>query len=348
MAHYISAIYQLFPGTPMYTENDIPDLSGKVYLVTGANTGIGKEVARILYSKNAAVWIAARNAEKGTNAITSIKDAHPSSNGRLEFLQLDLSDLATIKTSADAFCAKEKRLDVLFNNAGVMFPPNGSKTKQGHELQLGTNCLGPFLFTQFLTPTLITTAKTASEGSIRVVWVSSSAAEHLNPKGGIDLDNLDYKRNAFYAWKYGISKVGNYYQATEYARRHRDDGIVSVSLNPGNLKSELDRNCNFAEMVFRHATTYPTVVRIQNPAGSMKLTLLTRFYALKNGAYTELFAGISDEVNLENSGAWIVPWGRIENIRKDLLEGSKPEEVGGTAIAQKFWKWCEDQTSPYA
>ncbi|TGJ78657.1 hypothetical protein E0Z10_g10103 [Xylaria hypoxylon] len=326
MAHYISAIYQLFPGNPSYTEDDIPDLSGKVYLVTGANTGIGKEVARILYSKNAVVWIAARNAEKGSNAIASIKEAHPSSNGRLEFLQLDLSDLTTVKTSADAFLAKEKRLDVLFNNAGVMFPPNGSKTAQGHELQLGTNCLGPFLFTRFLTPTLIATAKMASKGSVRVVWVSSSAAEHLNPKGGIDLDNLDYKRDAFYAYKYGISKVGNYYHATEYARRYRDDGIVSVSLNPGNLKSELDRNCNFAEMLFRHATTYPTI----------------------NGAYTELFAGISDEVNTENSGAWIVPWGRIENIRKDLLEGSKPEEAGGTAIAQKFWKWSEEQTSPYA
>ncbi|GAW21732.1 hypothetical protein ANO14919_112560 [Xylariales sp. No.14919] len=325
MAHYISAIYQLFPGNPSYTENDIPDLSGKVYLVTGANTGIGKEVARILYCKNAVVWIAARNAEKGTDAVASIKEAHPSSNGRLEFLQLDLSDLTTIKTSADTFHAKEKRLDVLFNNAGVMFPPNGSETAQGYELQLGTNCLGPFLFTQFLTPTLLTTAKTAIPGSVRVVWVSSSAAEHLSPKGGIDLENLDYKRNTFYAFKYGISKVGNYYHATEYARRHRDDGVVSVSLNPGNLKSELDRNCNFVEKLFRHVTTYSTI----------------------NGAYTELFAGISDKVNIRNSGAWIVPWGRIETIRKDLLEGSEPEEVGGTGIAERFWKWSEEQTSPY-
>lgn len=109
-----------------------------------------------------------------------------------------------------------------------MFPAHGSKTAQGHELQLGTNCLGPFLFTQLLTQILVATAKTAPEGSVRVIWASSSAAEHLNPWGGIDLDNLDYKRDIFYAWKYGISKAGNYYHATEYARRHRDDGIVSV------------------------------------------------------------------------------------------------------------------------
>lgn len=87
--------------------------------MTGANTGIGKEVARILYSKNAAVWIAARNAKKGANAVTSIREAHPSSSGRLELLQLDLSDLTTIEASAEAFLAKEKRLDVLINNAGV-------------------------------------------------------------------------------------------------------------------------------------------------------------------------------------------------------------------------------------
>ncbi|KAI1818756.1 short-chain dehydrogenase [Poronia punctata] len=326
MSHYISAIHQALPGKPTYTENDISDLSEKVYIVTGANTGIGKEVARILYSKNAIVWVAARNEEKAANAISSIKDTHPDSKGRLEFLKLDLSDLTTIKASVEAFLAKEKRLDVLFNNAGVMIPPKGSKTAQGYELQLGTNCLGHFLFTQLLTPMLVETAKKAPKGSVRVVWVSSSAADHLSPKGGVELDNLDYKREVLYPYKYGISKAGNYYHATEYARRHRDDGIVSVSLNPGNLKSDLDRNCNWIEMLFRKATTYPTV----------------------NGAYTELFAGVSDQVNLDKTGSWIVPWGRFEKIRSDIYEGSKSEEEGGTGIAQKFWKWSEEQTSPYA
>ncbi|KAI2642712.1 short-chain dehydrogenase [Xylaria nigripes] len=326
MSHYIYAVRQLVPGKPTYTEKDIPDLGGKVYIVTGANTGIGKEVARILYSKNAVVWVTARSDEKGANAIASIKEAHPSSTGRLEYLHLDLSDLTTIKASAEKFLAKESRLDVLFNNAGVMRPEYGSKTAQGYELQLGTNCLGPFLFTKLLTPTLVTTAKTASKGSVRVIWVSSSAAEHLTPKGGIDLDNLDYKRDGIYALKkYGISKAGNYYHGTEYARLHRDDNIVSVSLNPGNLKTDLDRNCNFMEMMFRHATTFPVV----------------------NGAYTELYAALSGEVGMDNTGSWIVPWGRITNIRSDLVKGSKTKEEGGTGVAQKFWKWSEEQTKDY-
>ncbi|KAI1376884.1 short-chain dehydrogenase [Hypoxylon crocopeplum] len=326
MPSLISTLRQLIPGKPTYTEKDIPDLSGKVYLVTGANTGVGKEVARILFSKNASVWVAARNDEKANNAIQSIREAFPSSTGKLEFLHLDLSDLTTIKKSVETFLAKENRLHVLFNNAGVMIPPKGSKTPQGYELQLGTNNLGHFLFTKLLTPTLIETVKISPEGSVRVIWVSSSAAEHLIPvKGGIDMDNLDYKKDIFYAYKYGVSKAGNYYQATEYARRHRKDGIVSLSLNPGNLKTDLDRHCNTFEMLYRKATVYPPV----------------------NGAYTELFAGLSDEVTLERSGDWIVPWGRFSDIRTDLLQGSRPQSEGGTGIAQKFWEWTEEQVKPY-
>ncbi|KAI1106943.1 short-chain dehydrogenase [Jackrogersella minutella] len=328
MSVYISAMRQIFPGKPTYTEKDIPDLSDKVYIVTGANTGVGKEVAQILFSKNGVVWVAARNEEKGRNAIQSIREAHPSSTGRLEFLHLDLGDLTTIKKSAETFLAREKRLDVLWNNAGVMMPPRGSKSAQGYELQLGTNCLGTFLFTKLLTPTLADTAKSSPEGSVRVIWVSSSAAELLIPvKGGIDLDNLDYKKDIFYAYKYGASKAGNYYHSTEYARKHFKDKIVSISLNPGNLKTELDRYCNPIEMLYRKATVYPAI----------------------NGAYTELFAGLSNEVTLQRSGDWVVPWGRFSDIpiRGDLRQGSKPQSEGGTGIAEKFWSWTEEQVKPY-
>ncbi|KAI0881984.1 short-chain dehydrogenase [Annulohypoxylon maeteangense] len=326
MSLYIEALRQVFPGKPTYTEKDIPDLSGKVYVVTGANTGIGKEVARVLFSKNAAVWVAARNEEKGRDAIRSIREAHPLSTGRLEFLLLDLSDLSTIKKSAESFLAKETQLHVLYNNAGVMMPPQGSKTAQGYELQLGTNCLGHFLFTKLLTPTLVATAKASPKGSVRVIWVSSSAAELLCPVGeGIDMDNLDNTHDIFYAYRYGVSKAGNVYQSTEYARRHREDGIVSLSLNPGNLASELDRYCNPIEMLYRKLTVYPVI----------------------NGAYTELFAGLSNEVTLDRSGDWIVPWGRFADIRKDILQGSKPQSEGGTGIAQKFWDWNEEQVKAY-
>lgn len=109
-----------------------------------------------------------------------------------------------------------------------MIPPQGSKTKQGYELQLGTNNVGPFLFTKLLTPILVKTAKSAPAGSVRVVWVSSSATELMSPKNGVHLDNLDYKKDQSANIKYGVSKAGNFYHSTEYAKHHKSDGITSV------------------------------------------------------------------------------------------------------------------------
>ena len=117
---------------------------------------------------------------------------------------------------------------MLWNNAGVMIPPQGSKTKQGYELQIGTNNLAPFLFTKLLTPILASTAKTSPPGAVRVVWVSSSIAEGYSPPDGVDMDNLDYKidKNAWH--KYSVSKAGNVLHSKEYAKRHAGDGIISV------------------------------------------------------------------------------------------------------------------------
>lgn len=200
----------------------------QVCIVTGANTGVGKEVAQILYSKNATVYATSRSEEKGRLAISAIKEAVPNSTGKLDLLTLDLADLTTIKPAADAFLAKETQLHLLINNAGVMMPPQGSKTAQGYELQLGTNCVGPFLFTKLLTPTLVQTAKTAPKDSCRVVWVSSSAAEVLSPNPAIEVDNLDYSRDRIKEFKYGISKAGNYFHSTEFAKRHKADGVISL------------------------------------------------------------------------------------------------------------------------
>jgi retinol dehydrogenase 12 len=198
-----------------------------VFVVTGSSSGIGKELAQILYSHDAKVYIAVRSKEKATEAINDIKAKFPDSKGELVFLHLDLGDLTTIKKSAEEFLTKESKLDVLWNNAGVMLPPQGSETKQGYELQLGTNNIGPFLFTKLLTPLLIKTARTALANSVRVVWVSSLAAQ-LAPKGGVGLDNLDYKKDEGAWTKYSISKAGNWYHSTEYAKRYKKDGIVSV------------------------------------------------------------------------------------------------------------------------
>ena len=221
---------QMFPPAPTFTETSLPDLQGKVYIVTGASAGVGKELARLLYSHNGTVYCAARSSERANAAMTWMKEAHPSSTGSLHYLHLDLNDLDGIKPSAEAFLAKEQRLHVLFNNAGVMVPPLGSTTKQGLEMQLGTNCVAPFLFTKLLTPVLVSTAKMdgGQSGAVRVVWVSSSAAHLGAPTGGLDVRNLDYKKDATVFTKYAVSKGGNVLHAVEYQRRFGDEGVVSV------------------------------------------------------------------------------------------------------------------------
>ena len=157
-----------------------------------------------------------------------MKARHPESTGQLVYLHLDLDDLSGIRKSADEFLSKEQQLNVLWNNAGLMIPPKGSATKQGYELQLGTNALGPFLFTRLLTPLLVSTAKTAPAGSVRVVWLSSSVAEAFAPKGGVDLNNLDYKTEKGALHKYAVSKAANTLYSQEFARRYDKDGIISV------------------------------------------------------------------------------------------------------------------------
>jgi NAD(P)-dependent dehydrogenase (short-subunit alcohol dehydrogenase family) len=149
---------QFFPPNPAFGEADITPQNERVFLVTGGASGIGFEVAKTLYQKDARVYIAGRSKENADQAIQAIKTAAPSSNGSLHFLHVDLADLSSVKTAATTFKASESRLDVLWNNAGVSQPPAGSISKQGIELQFATNCLGPFLLTELLLPLLEATA----------------------------------------------------------------------------------------------------------------------------------------------------------------------------------------------
>lgn len=171
----------------------------------------------------------------------------------------------------------------LLPTAALIRDPPSVGGLQGYELQLGVNNVGTYLFTKLLTPALAATARSAPPGSVRVVWVSSSAAEGLAPACGVPMDGLDPSPRDLGLVRYGISKAGNYFHATEYARRHQADGIVSVPLNPGNLASDLYRHVpGLVTLFLRTFVLYPNVY----------------------GAYTELFAGLSPDVTLEKSGSW--------------------------------------------
>lgn len=119
----------LFPPAPRFTEKDLPLLSGKVIIVTGAAGGIGFELAKMLYAKGGTVYIAARSEKRAVDAISKIKTDIPKSTGTLMVMVIDLADLVTIRPAVEGFLKQESRLDVLVHNAGIMEPPAGSKTK---------------------------------------------------------------------------------------------------------------------------------------------------------------------------------------------------------------------------
>ena len=132
---------QFFPPHPTMTEASLPSQKGKGFVVTGGASGVGLELCALLYHAGGKVYLAGRSETKAQAAIAKIQARSVISSGELHFLLLSLDDLATIRPAVEAFMAKESRLDVLFNNAGVSLPPRGSVSAQGHELQMATNCL---------------------------------------------------------------------------------------------------------------------------------------------------------------------------------------------------------------
>ncbi|KAJ9610836.1 short-chain alcohol dehydrogenase [Cladophialophora chaetospira] len=319
--------------TPPLTEKNLPDQTGKVFLVTGSNTGVGYQVASILYAHNAKVWVAARTESKALAAIEDIKKEHPKSQGKLEFLYLNLSDLTTIKASAEDFLSREDKLHWLNNNAGVMTPPPGSKGAQGSDLTYQTNILGPFLFTKLLLPILKRTAENEPKGSVRVSWAGSLAVDLQSPNGGAvwtkgkdGEETLDGEKDNRLA--YGVSKAANYFFGTEFGKRFGDrDGVLHNSYNPGNLASELQRHV---------AAQYPTFA----------IWLLHKLlYPVIYGAYTEIYSGLAPELTLQkDQGGYIIPWGREGSVRPDLIDEAKKE----SGQASRLFEWCERVTKEFA
>ena len=281
-----SFLTQMFPPRPAFTERNVPDLKGKVYIVTGSNTGVGKEVAQILYSKNAKVYVAARSEDKANRAIADIQKAWPQSQGSLTFIHLDLADLSTVKPAVERFIARENKLHVLFNNAAVQALGNdGSvKTAQGYEYHFGVNILGPFLFTKLLTPTLVATAKTEPAGTVRVVWVCSLGTEVTGEKShGITLDYLNYWPSLSPLERYGVTKAGNWLHCVEFAKRYQANGVASIPCNPGHLRSDLYRDGGrIFKAVLNALVLYPPIY----------------------GAYTETFSGLSPTITMKDTGNW--------------------------------------------
>jgi NAD(P)-dependent dehydrogenase (short-subunit alcohol dehydrogenase family) len=226
-----------------WTVEDIPDQAGRIAVVTGASTGLGLETARALAARGASVVLAVRNLDTGERAAATITGASPDAEVTVQ--RLDLSSLDSVRAAAAELRARHDRIDLLINNAGVMYTPR-STTADGFELQLGTNHLGHFALTGLLLDRLL-----AADGS-RVVTVSS-VGHRIRSR--IDLDDLGFERRYSRVAAYGRSKLANLLFTYELQRRLAQAGssTIAVAAHPGMSNTELVRNS-------------PRVLRVLNAA----------------------------------------------------------------------------------
>jgi NAD(P)-dependent dehydrogenase (short-subunit alcohol dehydrogenase family) len=211
-----------------WTLENIPDLSGKTALVTGANAGIGYETAKALALRGATVVLACRNQKKAEDAAVWIRDHRR--DARLSVLHLDLGSLATVHECAAAFSAQHARLDILINNAGLVAMPR-HLTVDGFEMQFGVNFLGHFALTALLLPRLL------AAPAARVVCVSSLAYK----AGRLDFDDLNLEREYSRWGAYGRSKLAMLLFAEELDRRARAAGhpVRSSAVHPGYVQTDM-------------------------------------------------------------------------------------------------------------
>jgi NAD(P)-dependent dehydrogenase (short-subunit alcohol dehydrogenase family) len=215
-----------------WTTADIPDQTGRVAVITGANTGLGYETALALAEHGAHVVLAVRNVDKGKDAAARITAASPRADVALQ--ELDLTSLDSVRAAAEQLRADHDRIDLLINNAGVMYTPK-SNTKDGFELQFGTNHLGHFALTGLLLDRLLPVA-----GS-RVVTVSSIG--HRIFGADIHFDDLQWERRYNRVGAYGQSKLSNLLFTYELQRRLAPQHTtIAAAAHPGGSNTELTRH----------------------------------------------------------------------------------------------------------
>ena len=216
-----------------WTAGDVPDQSGRVAIVTGANSGLGFDTAAVLAGKGAHVVLAVRNLDKGNQAADRIKTKSP--NAVIAVQELDLTSLESVRKAADELRSTHPRIDLLINNAGVMYVPTRETTQDGFEMQFGTNHLGHFALTGQLLDNILPV-----EGS-RVVTVSSFGHRIL---ARIHFDDLQLERKYNRVEAYGQSKLANLLFTYELQRRFKlkGDPTVALAAHPGFADTELMRH----------------------------------------------------------------------------------------------------------
>ncbi|KAM7219717.1 putative dehydrogenase [Rhypophila decipiens] len=317
-----------------FRPDSLPDLTGKVFIVTGGNSGIGYHTVSHLAAHGAHVYLAARSISKGNSAIDSIKALHPRLHLNISLLQMDLTDLSSVVAATKLFQSLQDRLDGLINNAGILATPF-EMTADGHEAQWQTNYLAHWLLTSRLLPLMLRTAKGLPPGAVRIVNLTSSG--HLTaPKCGINLDDPSLKEAGTPWTRYGQSKLANILHAKTLHRvygpgspgaRAGEGEIWTSAVHPGPVET----NISSAQ------------------SGGMEMWVLAvyRFLGLvwdaDKGSWNTLFCAASEDMKAEESGGYIDIYNRCGELwwesdkAKDEELSERLEEWTAAVMAREGW-----------
>ncbi|KAL5610534.1 hypothetical protein FOBRF1_006651 [Fusarium oxysporum] len=293
---------------------DIPSLSGKVILVTGGNIGLGKQsILELVQHNPSQIWLAARNLAKAESAVADIRRVVP--GAPIQLLELDLASLESVKKAAATFSRSAARLDILMLNAGIMATPPGV-TKDGYEIQFGTNHVGHALLTKLLLPILLKSAGDAN-ADVRVV-VLASKLHTMAPDGGIQFDTLGKQAEDMDTWaRYGQSKLANILFARELAKRYPQLNVVSV--HPGLVDTNLSSSWLDSTVLLRGIRPI--------------LMLVSKMFikSVEDGVKNQLWASFAKPIA---AGEYYEPVGVI---------GKASSCAKDDELAKKLWKWTEMQ-----
>ncbi|KAJ4288691.1 hypothetical protein N0V90_011928 [Kalmusia sp. IMI 367209] len=301
----------------------LPNLKGKVFLVTGGNSGIGYYTVAYLAEHGAHVYMCVRSLEKGTEAIANIKQMHSSAN--IDLLLMDLMDLSSVVTAAKHFLTLEIALDGLVNNAGIMATPF-EMTKDGHEAQWQTNYLAHWVLTDKLLPLMMQTAKTLPPGSVRIVNLTSSG--HLGaPKGGINFKDLSLEDSGPWT-RYGQSKLADILHTNTLHKKYgpgsprarNGEGEIWVSsVHPGLVETNLATSAG------------------ESGSSMMNIFSVVRIFGLiwpaDKGSWTSLFCAASRDMKAEQSGTYLEIFRRFGEPR--WQSGAAKDEK----LAERLEEW---------
>lgn len=299
---------------PDWTTNDMPSQQGRIALVTGGTSGMGYEDALALSRAGAEVIIAARNPERGAEAVARIQASVP--NAKVRFEAVDLADLSSVRALADRLNQKLPRLDVLINNAAIMSPPERGTSEEGLELQFATNYLGHFALTGLLVPLL------QESSDARVVSVSSIAAA----RGAMNFEDLQSEQEYNPFGAYAQSKLAILHWAFALQRRSEAAGwgIRSIAAHPGVAVTELIARGPGLDSEF----------------GKQWAVDRDKYHSAAQGALSTLYAATAPEAV---GGAYYGPTGE-EQKRGPLGFADTPPAATNKADAEQLWALSEQLT----